>query len=152
MDHPFFGSVALPDDADVVWERPVEVSGGQPLLKLWADRRTDQQALDWLAEQAQRLDELHVEARGLLLAYLEDDRSFIDVHIEEAGLDLPSEAATFVDELPLRKVALWAVTYSDEEGDQVEVVMDFMVDPRVSDEILAVKFPRDGEPYVAWES
>ena len=90
------------------------------------------------------------KARKALKAYLEEEPEYLNFHAEELE-NIPENVDDFVTEMKVESIGLW---YSiDEEEEGVDVVVDYMIRPEESDEILAVKFSLDGEIVaIDWES
>ena len=89
------------------------------------------------------------KARKALKAYLEEDSEYLDFHAEELE-NIPENVDDFVAEMQIETIGLW---YSTDEEDGVDVMVDYMIRPEESDEILAVNFSLDGEIVaIDWES
>ena len=159
LDHPFFGSCSTAGftTEEVCWEKEIAVNGSVVDVALWAppDAPVDKGALDGLAEAIQHLATLDEQARRHLLDYLDDDDAFIRHHLEEAEAFprvaelFPNGSTTppdFVQALQLIQVGLWL-------GHPDAIVMDYMIDPENSDQVLAVKLGADGSlSSIDWES
>ena len=145
LNHPYFGlldSDALADEVDVLWERGVDVNGHSVSAQLWAAAEAE---LD-----ASKLDQ---RARAALQDYLADDDSYLTHHREEmdGGDELPDTPAAFVAAMTLHSIGLWHQDPFDEGSGPL--VLDYMIDPDNSDEILAVSVAADGEiTGINWES
>ena len=151
FNHPYFGlldSDAIEDDVDVLWESEADVAGRSIEIQIWA-----RQGAEADAERLQNLAELDRRARAALVRYLQDDGEYISLHREEmdGGDALPAEPAAFADAMTLYGIALWHQDPFDE--DSGPLVLDYMIDPDNSDEILAVSVAADGEiTEINWES
>ena len=89
------------------------------------------------------------KARKALKAYLEEDSEYLDFHAEELE-NIPENVDDFVAEMQIETIGLWYSIYESSIG---EVIIDYMIRPEESDEILAVKFGLDGEILaIDWES
>ncbi|MFI9626826.1 DUF2004 domain-containing protein [Streptomyces sp. NPDC052042] len=165
IEHAFFGRVETSalDGADVVWESTSRLGEGEVEVQLWAgpSSEPDAEELDACAACVTGLSALDTAARTALRTYLHEDRYFIDFHVEELEdsetvvrlvRDAADEAVgvdSFVAAMRLSSVGLWLSDLSDEPP----VILDYMFDPDLSDQILAVKLTRDGTVVsVDWES
>jgi hypothetical protein len=97
-------------------------------------------------------------ARQRLREYLANDRYYINFHAEEiagsdvmgqllAGVDNASEITeeAFVAQMRIYNIGLWL--------DKRLVIMDYMIDPETSNEILAVKAKQNGHIVtINWEN
>lgn len=165
MEHAHFGRVETSalDGTDVVWESTSQLGGDEVEVQLWAgpSRKPGAEELDAFAACLTDLSALDTAARTALRAYLHEDRYFIDYHVEELEdsetvVRLVREAAgeavgvdSFAAAMRLSSVGLWLSGLSEEPP----VILDYMFDPGLSDQILAVKLTRDGTVVsVDWES
>ena len=157
FNHPYFGlldSDAIEDDVDVLWESEADVAGRSVEIQIWARQGAEADAaeLDQFAERLQNLAELDRRARAALVRYLQDDGEYISLHREEmeGGDALPAEPAVFADAMTLYGIALW---HQDPFGEGDALVLDYMIDPERSDQILAVSCTAAGDiTGVNWES
>jgi hypothetical protein len=163
IDHAYFGALdtdAL-DGVDVIWESDLSLDGTALDVQLWASpgMLLDAPMLDAFAALLGDLPSVDARARQQLKQYLEQDRFYIEHHVEQlAGTPVIDTLApdgnfaavdigTFVAAMALIGVALWP----DDPG--APVVMDYMIDQENSDEILAVQLAADGQfTAIAWES
>ena len=142
IEHQYFGQLDfdITDDTDVIWEK--EIQGID--ICLWFDKNGEVPAgiLDLYAQFLENIEGKIQEA------YLQNDRWYIDFHIEECELeDLPRDITEFVMKMTITNVGLWIV---DEEP---HITMDFMIAPDKSDEILCVNFGEDAKIIsIDWES
>ena len=165
IEHAHFGRVETSalDGMDVVWEGTSRRGDGEVEVQLWAgpSSEPDAEELDACAACISNLSALDTAARAALRTNLHEDRCFIDFHVEEledsetvARLvrDAAGEAVgagSFVSAMRLSSVGLWLNDVSDGSP----VVLDYMFEPDLSDQILAVKMTRDGAVVsVDWES
>lgn len=164
MNHPSFGELDRTGtrDVNVVWERELEVDGEPVDAHLWiaGDAEPDAARLDAFAALLGRLDALDAAARESLRETLAQDDEFVRFHVEQGveveGVTVPPDEDTplteasrdaFVDALRLQTVGLW------HDATALPVVLDYMLDPERSDEILAVKLEADGRVgAIDWES
>lgn len=160
--HRYFGDLnASAEDTDVVWERAFALNGATFDVSLWLGKheRLDDSMLDAFAALLEDLDALDAGARARLASYLEEDRAFIDYHVEELeGSDIlyrliddaggdAIETAAFIAAMRLKSIGLWVGMASS------PVVLDYVIDPENSDQILPVKAARDGSVVaIDWES
>ena len=145
LNHPYFGlldSDTLADEVDVLWEHDVALNGHAINAQIWA-----------AAESELDVAELDHRARAALQEYLADDDSYLTHHREEmeGGDALPTAPADFVAAMTLNGIALWHQDPFDEGSGPL--VLDYMIDPDHSDEILAVSVTAAGEiEEINWES
>ncbi|MFF4092542.1 DUF2004 domain-containing protein [Streptomyces sp. NPDC001834] len=165
MEHAYFGRVetgAL-DGVDVVWESTSRLGDGEVEVRLWAgpSSEPDAEELDGCAACITGLSALDTAARAALRTYLREDRYFIDFHVEaledsETVARLVRDAVgdavgadSFVAAMRLSGVGVWLSDLSDGSP----VVLDYVFEPDLSDQILAVKSALDGTVVsVDWES
>jgi hypothetical protein len=165
MDHAHFGRVETSalDGTDVVWESTSQLGDDEVEVRLWAGPSSgpDAEELDKFAACLTNLSALDTAARAALRTYLHEDRYFIDYHLEELEesetvvrlvRDAAGEAVgvdSFAAVMRLSSVGLWLSGLSDGPP----VILDYMFDPDLSDQILAVKLTWDGTVVsVDWES
>jgi hypothetical protein len=162
LNHRYFGDIDTSvTSTDVIWEREVTLNSAVFEVSLWVspNEQIDRSALDAFAVLLEDLQTLDAGARRSLQNYLGEDRSFIEYHAEELqDSDVISrlisdtghteiEIDAFVSAMQLKRIGLWLGVKSS------PVVMDYMVDPDNSDQILAVKTSRNGDVVsVDWES
>jgi len=158
--HPCFGDLDLEKAEPVRWEQKRTVNGLPVEVTLWIEsaRQWNTDELDHFSVRLEQLDDLDLRCRSRLIDYLGEDDHYISFHMEEVG-DSPVVAALvrqfgeklkpaqFVPAMRMNNIGFWL--YSDEN----QVIVDYMIDPEHSDEILAAKFTPDGE-FIAihWES
>ncbi|MFE2110661.1 DUF2004 domain-containing protein [Kitasatospora sp. NPDC059463] len=165
LEHAHFGHVETGAlrDTDVIWRGTSQVGDDEVEVLLWAGPSSapDAGELDDLAACLTGLPALDAAARAALRTYLDGDRSFVDFHLEElegsgAAGRLVREAAgdevgtaAFVAAMRLNGVGLWLGGVSD----RPPVVLDYVFEPDLSDQILAVGATRHGAvASVDWES
>ncbi|MEU6015410.1 DUF2004 domain-containing protein [Streptomyces sp. NPDC047515] len=156
MDHAYFGRVETSalDGPDVVWESTSRLGGDEVEVQLWAgpSSELDAEELDAFAACLTGLSALDTAARTALRTCLHEDRYFIDHHVEELedsetvvrlvrdAADEAVGADAFAAAMCLSSVGLWLSDLSDGPP----VILDYIFDPDLSDQILAVKLTRDG--------
>ncbi len=147
IQHKYFGTLNLEidDNVAVIWEK--EINGIPVCLWYGNNGEIPEALLDSYAQFLDHLDEKIKEARRAIIEYLNNDRYYIDFHLEELELDaLPSDATDFVNQMSVTNIGLWT------DSNTPHITMDFMIDPEVSDEILCAKFGEDGNIDIVWES
>ena len=153
INHEFFGELDLNGLDDgigfsngvvVLWEE--EVNGINTTL--WYDKsiKITTEMLDVFSNFLTNFDNNDEIARKALEAYLLEDSEYIDFHREDIELDLPEDVKEFVQCMKVTNIGIWA------DGENV-IIVDYMISPKESDEILAVKFNSNLEIMdIAWES
>lgn len=180
LTHPYFGDALadVTDDVDVYWEKQLTVcdSAHQHSANcisvevwVWASSLADltPSLVDQFASLCQQLQVLDKKARHALSQYLQDDRTYIDSHMDEelkehsttiaALLEQPSVTPEqFANKMQLTQVGLWAFPAALENEKPLNdspMIMDYMIDSEVSDQVLAVKLSIDGDIMgIMWES
>ncbi|MFJ5924704.1 DUF2004 domain-containing protein [Kitasatospora sp. NPDC092948] len=165
IEHAHFGrlDIGALRETDVVWQSTVQLGAGEVEVRLWAGPSSEPGAaeLDALAARLTEPPALDAAARTALRAYLDEDRSFIDFHVDEledsetvgrlvreaAGEEVG--AGAFVAAMRLNGIELWLSGPSDESP----VMLDYVFEPELSDQILVVRVAADGAvASVDWES
>ena len=159
INHEFFGELDLKnglddglgfsDDVIVLWEE--EVNGINTTL--WYDKsiKITTEILDVFSNFLTNFDNNDEIARKALEAYLLEDSEYIDFHREEIEPDLPEDVKEFVQCMKVTDIGFW-VGGEDVDGEDI-IIVDYMISPEESDEILAVKFNSNFEIMdIAWES
>ena len=153
INHEFFGELDLNglDDGlgfsngvTVLWEE--EVNGINTTL--WYDKsfKITTEILDVLSNFLTNFGNNDEIARKALEAYLLEDSEYIDFHREDIELDLPEDVKEFVQCMKVTNIGFWV------DGENI-IIVDYMISPEESDEILAVKFNSNFEIMdIAWES
>ena len=148
IEHRYFGqlNIATTDDVEVIWEK--EIQGIDTWLWLGKNVEPSTGILDLYAQFLENIDDKIKEAKKALIAYLQNDRWYIDFHIEEGGLeDVPRDIPEFVTKMTITNIGLWI------DSEKPHITMDFMIAPDESDEILCVKFGEDAKIIsIDWES
>ena len=159
INHEFFGELDLKnglddglgfsDDVIVLWEE--EVNGINTTL--WYDKsiKITTEILDVFSNFLTNFGNNDEIARKALEAYLLEDSEYIDFHREEIEPDLPEDVKEFVQCMKVTDIGFW-VGGEDVDGEDI-IIVDYMISPEESDEILAVKFNSNFEIVdIAWES
>ena len=153
LEHPYFGKLNTEglDDYDVLWEENIPYKNGNIIVFFWFCGKDDLslERLDLFEKFLKNFDAMDEKARKALKAYLEEDSEYLDFHAEELE-NIPENVDDFVAEMQIETIGLW---YSTEEEDGVDVMVDYMIRPEESDQILAVNFSLDGKIVaIDWES
>ena len=154
INHEFFGELDLKnglddglgfsDDVIVLWEE--EVHGIN--ITLWYAKSINitTEMLDVFSNFLTNFDNNDEIARKALEAYLLEDSEYIEFHREEIELDLPEDVKEFVQCMKVTNIGFWL------DGENV-IIVDYMISPEESDEILAVKFNSNFKIMdISWES
>lgn len=152
--HHYFGKIeADVTDYEVVWEGELHYKEEEIPVDLWLGQedKLSGKKLDAFAEFLEKFAEKEVQARAQILHYLQNtDQGYFQYHVEKMQEEVPQSLPAFVEALELMAVSLWHTPEQDEASD---IVVDYMIDPNESEEILAVHFRLDGSiAEVAWES
>ena len=153
LKHAYFGELNTEglDDYDVLWEENIPYKNGNIIVFFWFCGKDDLslERLDLFEKFLKNFDAMDEKARKALKAYLEEDSEYLDFHAEELE-NIPENVDDFVAEMQIETIGLW---YSTEEEDGVDVMVDYMIRPEESDQILAVNFSLDGKIVtIDWES
>ena len=153
LEHPYFGKLNTEglDDYDVLWEENIPYKNGNIIVFFWFCGEDDLsiERLDSFEKFLKDFDAVDEKARKALKVYLEEEPEYMNFHAEELE-NIPENVDDFVAEMQIETIGLW---YSTEEEDGVDVMVDYMIRPEESDQILAVNFSLDGEIVaIDWES
>lgn len=148
LTHNFFGELdlekGLNDDTIVLWKE--EVNGINTKLWYVKDTEISIEILDKFSQFLNNFEEYHQKSLKALEDCLTEDDEYIVFHREEVELDVPKEASKFVQSMHITNIGLWV-------GEKVSIIVDYMIDPEESNQILAVKFDKNlGIVDIAWES
>ena len=154
INHTFFGELdlvkGLGDEIDlgdgiiVLWEKEINEINAS----LWHNKAAEitMETLDTFTKFLTDFKQNDEKARLQLEKYLSEDNEYILFYTEEIELDLPEDPREFVQMMKITNIGLWA----DEEN---TIIVDYMIDPEESDQILAVKFNDKLEVVsICWES
>ena len=153
IKHAYFGELNTEelDGYDVLWEENIPYKNGNIIVFFWFCGKDDLsvERLDSFEKFLKDFDAIDGKARKALKTYLEEEPEYMNFHVEELE-NIPENVDDFVAEMQIETIGLW---YSTEEEDGVDVMVDYMIRPEESDEILAVNFSLDGEIVaIDWES
>jgi len=153
IKHAYFGELNTEglDDYDVLWEENIPYKNGSVIVYFWfcGKNNLSVERLDSFEKFLKDFDAMDEKARKALKAYLEEEPEYLNFHAEELE-NIPENVDDFVAEMKIETIGLW---YSNDEGDGANVVVDYMIRPEESDEILAVKYHLNGEILaIDWES
>lgn len=153
LKHPFFGELNTEglDDYDVLWEEEIPYKNNAIRTTFWFCGEDDlsSERLNSFENFLKEFDKIDEKSRKALKNYLEEDAEYLNFHVEELE-NIPENIDDFVAEMQIKSIGLW---YSIYEGSIGEVIIDYMIRPEESDEILAVKYNLDGEIVaINWES
>jgi len=153
LKHAYFGELNTEglDDYDVLWQGKIPYKNESVIVYFWFYEKDDlsSERLDSFEKFLKNFDAIDEKARKALKAYLEEDSEYLDFHAEELE-NIPENVDDFVAEMQIETIGLW---YSTEEEDGVDVMVDYMIRPEESDQILAVNFSLDGKIVaIDWES
>ena len=153
MNHEFFGELDLnglndglgfSDGVVVLWEE--EVNGINTTLWYVKSSKITTEMLDVYSNFLTNFGNNDEIARKALEAYLLEDSEYIDFHREDIELDLAEDVKEFVHCMKVTNIGIWV------DGENI-IIVDYMISPEESDEILAVKFNSNFEIMdIAWES
>lgn len=153
LKHPFFGELNTEglDDYDVLWEEEIPYKNNAIRTTFWfcGEDGLSSERLNSFEKFLKEFDKIDEKSRKALKNYLEEDAEYLNFHVEELE-NIPENIDDFVAEMQIKSIGLW---YSIYEGSIGEVIIDYMIRPEESDEILAVKYNLDGEIVaINWES
>ena len=153
LKHAYFGDLNTEklDDYDVLWEEEIPYKNNAIRTTFWFCGEDDlsSERLNSFENFLKGFDKIDEKSRNALKNYLEEDAEYLNFHVEELE-NIPKNIDDFVAEMQIKSIGLW---YSIYEGSIGEVIIDYMIRPEESDEILAVKYNLDGEILaINWES
>lgn len=153
LKHAYFGELNTEglDDYDVLWEENIPYKNGNIIVFFWFCGKDDLfvERLDSFEKFLKDFDAVDEKVRKALKAYLEEEPDYMNFHAEELE-NIPENVDDFVAEMQIETIGLW---YSTDEEDGVDVMVDYMIRPEESDQILAVNFSLDGKIVaIDWES
>ena len=153
LKHAYFGELNTEglDDYDVLWEEEIPYKNNAIRTTFWfcGEDVLSSERLNSFEKFLKEFDKIDEKSRNALKNYLEEDAEYLNFHVEELE-NIPENIDDFVAEMQIKSIGLW---YSIYEGSIGEVIIDYMIRPEESDEILAVKYNLDGEIVaINWES
>ena len=153
IKHAYFGELNTEelDGYDVLWEENIPYKNGNIIVFFWFCGKDDLslERLDSFEKFLKDFDAIDGKARKALKTYLEEEPEYMNFHVEELE-NIPENVDDFVTEMQIKTIGLW---YSIYEASTGEVIIDYMIRPEESDEILAVKYDLNGEILaIDWES
>ena len=153
IKHAYFGELNTEelDGYDVLWEENIPYKNGNIIVFFWFCGKDDLslERLDSFEKFLKDFDAVDEKARKALKAYLEEEPEYLNFHAEELE-NIPENVDDFVTEMQIKTIGLW---YSIYEASTGEVIIDYMIRPEESDEILAVKYDLNEEiRAIDWES
>lgn len=153
LKHAYFGELNTEglDDYDVLWEEEIPYKNNAIRTTFWfcGEDNLSSERLNSFENFLKGFDKIDEKSRKALKNYLEEDAEYLNFHVEELE-NIPKNIDDFVAEMQIKSIGLW---YSIYEGSIGEVIIDYMIRPEESDEILAVKYNLDGEIVaIDWES
>ena len=153
LKHAYFGELNTEelDGYDVLWEKEIPYKNTSVQVEFWfcGEDNLSVERLNSFEKFLKDFDAMDEKARKALKAYLEEDSEYLDFHAEELE-NIPENVDDFVTEMQIKTIGLW---YSIYEASTGEVIIDYMIRPEESDEILAVKYDLNEEILaIDWES
>ena len=153
IKHAYFGELNTEglDDYDVLWQGKIPYKNESVIVYFWFCGKDDLslERLDSFEKFLKDFDAVDEKSRKALKAYLEEDSEYLNFHAEELE-NIPENIDDFVTEMQIKTIGLW---YSIYEASTGEVIIDYMIRPEESDEILAVKYDLNEEILaIDWES
>ena len=153
IKHAYFGELNTEelDGYDVLWEENIPYKNGNIIVFFWFCGKDDLslERLDLFEKFLKNFDAVDEKSRKALKAYLEEDSEYLNFHAEELE-NIPENVDDFVTDMQIKTIGLW---YSIYEASTGEVIIDYMIRPEESDEILAVKYDLNEEILaIDWES
>ncbi len=153
LKHAYFGELNTEglDDYDVLWEEEIPYKNNAIRTTFWFCGEDDlsSERLNSFEKFLKEFDKIDEKSRKALKNYLEEDAEYLNFHVEELE-NIPENIDDFVAEMQIKSIGLW---YSIYEGSIGEVIIDYMIRPEESDEILAVKYDLNEEILaIDWES
>ena len=153
IKHAYFGELNTEelDGYDVLWEENIPYKNGTVSVGFWFCGKDDLsiERLDLFEKFLKEFDAIDEKARKALKTYLKEEPEYLNFHAEELE-NIPENVDDFVTEMQIKTIGLW---YSIYEASTGEVIIDYMIRPEESDEILAVKYDLNEEILaIDWES
>ena len=138
LKHAYFGELNTEElnGYDVLWEKEIPYKNTSVEVEFWFCGKDDLsvERLDSFEKFLKGFDAVDEKSRKALKAYLEEEPEYLDFHAEELE-NIPENVDDFVTEMQIKSIGLW---YSIYEGSIGEVIIDYMIRPEETDEILAI--------------
>ena len=138
IKHAYFGELNTEelDGYDVLWEENIPYKNGNIIVFFWFCGKDDLslKRLDSFEKFLKNFDAVDEKARKALKTYLEEEPEYLNFHAEELE-NIPENVDDFVTDMQIKTIGLW---YSIYEASTGEVIIDYMIRPEESDEILAI--------------
>ena len=149
IKHAYFGELNTEglDDYDILWKGNTPYKNGSVRVKFWFCGKDDLslERLDSFEKFLKEFDAIDEKARKALKVYIEENFKYFSFYVEKLE-NIPD----FIAGMQIKSVGLW---YSIDEASTGEVIIDYMIRPEESDQILAVKYDLNGEiRAIDWES
>ena len=153
IKHAYFGELNTEElnGYDVLWEKEIPYKNTSVEVEFWFSGEDDlsSERLNSFEKFLKNFDAVDEKARKALKTYLEEEPEYLNFHAEELE-NIPENVDDFVTDMQIKTIGLW---YSIYEASTGEVIIDYMIRPEESDEILAVKYDLNGEILaIDWES
>ncbi len=153
LEYPYFGELNTEglNDYDILWKENIPYKNESVRVKFWFCGKDDLsvERLDSFEKFLKNFDAVDEKARKALKTYLEEEPEYMNFHVEELE-NIPENVDDFVTEMQIKTIGLW---YSIYEASIGEVIIDYMIRPEESDEILSVKYDLNEEILaIDWES
>ena len=153
IKHAYFGELNTEglDDYDVLWQGKIPYKNESVIVYFWFYEKDDlsSEKLNLFEKFLKNFDAIDEKSRKALKAYLEEDSEYLNVHVEELE-NIPENVDDFVAEMKVETIELW---YTICERSIGEVIVNYMIHPEETDEILAVKYDLNEEILaIDWES
>ena len=153
LKHAYFGELNTEelDDYDVLWEEEIPYKNTSVKAEFWFCGEDDlsSERLNSFEKFLKDFDTIDGKARKALKAYLEEEPEYLNFHAEELE-NIPENLDDFVAEMKVETIELW---YTICERSIGEVIVNYMIRPEETDEILAVKYDLNGKIFaIDWES
>ena len=138
IKHAYFGELNTEelDGYDVLWEENIPYKNGNIIVFFWFCGKDDLslKRLDSFEKFLKNFDAVDEKARKALKTYLEEEPEYLNFHAEELE-NIPENVDDFVTDMQIKTIGLW---YSIYEASTGEVIIDYMIRPEETDEILAI--------------
>ena len=149
LEHPYFGKLNTEglDDYDILWEENIPYKNGTVSVGFWFCGKDDLsiERLDSFEKFLKDFDTIEEKVHKALKVYIEENFKYFSFYVEKLE-NIPD----FIAGMQIKSVGLW---YSICERSIGEVIVNYMIRPEETDEILAVKYDLNEEILaIDWES